>query len=278
MALTVAVTLLAAMVAPSLLAASGDPVAETDEHPAEAQVEPAEDSADAIAPQPEGVEDAAEAPPSAAGEPPSPEPQGTGAATARGGKEGDRPVTEPASEPRASRERRGARAAQAAASGAVTIRNFAFAPRETTVRAGETVSWTNRDREPHDAEAFGGSFKTRVLQRGQSDSVTFSNPGTFRYFCSIHPPSQFPNFTGTVRVVGDGGGGGGAAAAEGDTAGGATAGGEEGTGEQAGAAGQGGAAHGSTLPATGLGLVPLSGLGLALLATGALLRRLRSTD
>jgi plastocyanin len=275
-AVALAAALLAALVAPSLLAASAERLAETDDPLDEAQAQTAGDGGDALAPEPAGIEDGAEPAPPVAEATPAPELQGAGEAIASDGEEGDRSASEPAKKPRASRKRRGTRAALSAASGAVDIRGFAYSPREITVRAGEAVSWTNRDREPHDAEAFDGSFKTRALERGESDSVTFANAGTFRYFCSIHPPSQFPDFTGTVRVVGPGGAGE-TSAAGGDAGGAAVAGGEAQAGEQAGTGEAASAARGSDLPATGLGLVPLSGLGLALFATGALLRRFRLT-
>jgi LPXTG-motif cell wall-anchored protein len=272
--MALAAALLVALIAPSLLVASEDRLDAPDQPVGESQAAPEEASGEAT-PQPEGAEDATEAPAPVAEQDPASEPQDPGAATTGRGEEGERPVPEPAGKPRASRERHGARAAQAASAG-VDIRNFAYSPREITVGVGEAVRWTNRDREPHDAEAFDGSFKTSVLQRGQSDSVTFNDPGTFRYFCSIHPPSQFPNFTATVRVLGDGGGSAGAA---GDPAGGAEAGGEAQASGREGATGQGaGGRSGSRLPATGLGLIPLLAVGLALVSTGGLLRRFRRTD
>lgn len=269
----VAVALLAGLTAPSLLAASGDRLAEGAEPLGEPPAQTTEDATDAIPAEPEVAQPVEAAPPVTESAPP-PQPQSPGEAAAGGPEGGERAASERSGKPRGSRERRGARAAQSA-SGAVDIRNFAYAPREITVSAGETVQWTNRDREPHDAEAFDGSFKTSVLDQGESDSVTFRNAGTFRYFCSIHPPSQFPDFTGTVRVLGSAGEASGGDSV--DPTGGATSGGGGEAGEGAATASRGAVAgRDGALPATGLTLIPLVAVGIVLLSTGGFLRRLRS--
>lgn len=74
-----------------------------------------------------------------------------------------------------------------AAKNAVTIQNYAFSPATITVKAGDSVTWTNQDSTGHSATADDGSFDTGVLANGQSKSVTFSNPGTYTYHCSVHP-------------------------------------------------------------------------------------------
>lgn len=70
---------------------------------------------------------------------------------------------------------------------AVTIDNFAFGPQTVTVPAGTTVTWTNRDEEPHTVVARDGSFHSPGMGTGATFSFTFAQPGTFSYFCSIHP-------------------------------------------------------------------------------------------
>lgn len=78
----------------------------------------------------------------------------------------------------------------------VSIDNFAFAPAVLTVRAGSTVTWTNRDEEPHTVAANDGSFRSPGMGTGVSFSHTFATPGTFDYVCSIHPSMH-----GTVVVT-----------------------------------------------------------------------------
>jgi len=85
----------------------------------------------------------------------------------------------------------------AAVPNAVTIDNFAFAPQALTVTAGTTVTWTNRDNEPHTVVSADNPklFKSAALDTGDSFRFTFAKPGTYKYFCSIHP-----HMTGVVVV------------------------------------------------------------------------------
>lgn len=77
----------------------------------------------------------------------------------------------------------------------VKIDNFTFGPTELTVKAGTTVRWTNRDDIPHTVVSPDKVFKSKVLDTDEQFSFTFSSPGTFPYFCSIHP-----KMTGKVVV------------------------------------------------------------------------------
>jgi plastocyanin len=78
----------------------------------------------------------------------------------------------------------------------VVIENHAFSPKSITIPVGGKITWINRDSAPHTITAVGiEPKKSPVLKQGQSVSDTFSNPGTFPYFCSIHPA-----MTGTVIV------------------------------------------------------------------------------
>lgn len=69
----------------------------------------------------------------------------------------------------------------------VEMKEFKFLPAEITIKAGDTVRWTNNDRAPHDAMANDKSWKTALLRTGNSATVTFDTPGTYEYYCSIHP-------------------------------------------------------------------------------------------
>lgn len=77
----------------------------------------------------------------------------------------------------------------------VTIDNFSFAPATLTVKAGTTVTWTNRDDMPHTVVSTDKSFASQALDADQAFTYTFRSPGTFDYFCSIHP-----RMTGRVVV------------------------------------------------------------------------------
>jgi amicyanin len=79
---------------------------------------------------------------------------------------------------------------------AVSIENFAFSPAKLTVHAGDTVTWTNRDEEPHNVVANDGAFHSPGMDAQGTYSYTFRQPGTFDYICSIHPMMH-----GTVVVT-----------------------------------------------------------------------------
>ena len=84
----------------------------------------------------------------------------------------------------------------AASASAVSIDNFTFGPQTLTVKAGTTITWTNKDDIPHGiASANNGFAKSRALDTDDSYSFTFTTPGTYQYFCYIHP-----HMTGTVVV------------------------------------------------------------------------------
>ena len=78
---------------------------------------------------------------------------------------------------------------------AVTIENFTYTPETVRVKAGTVITWTNNDAEAHSASADDGSFDTGLMERGQSASVTLTEPGEYTYHCSLHP-----NMTGKIIV------------------------------------------------------------------------------
>ena len=91
--------------------------------------------------------------------------------------------------------------ARAQDAAAVAIDNFTFNPQRITVKAGSTVTWTNKDDIPHAVVASGHAFRSKVLDTDDSYSFTFTTPGIYEYFCSLHP-----HMTGTVVVESGGGG------------------------------------------------------------------------
>jgi amicyanin len=78
-----------------------------------------------------------------------------------------------------------------ASSQAVKIDNFSFSPATLTIPAGTTVKWTNHDDIPHNVVApeqnGAKSFKSPVLDTDEEFSYKFDKPGTYSYFCAIHP-------------------------------------------------------------------------------------------
>ncbi len=77
----------------------------------------------------------------------------------------------------------------------VSIDNFRFGPTSITVPVGTTVTWTNRDDMVHTVTASTRAFSSPGLETGETFSHTFDKPGTYQYFCALHP-----RMTGTVVV------------------------------------------------------------------------------
>ena len=85
--------------------------------------------------------------------------------------------------------------AQATAPVTVDIKKFAFAPKEITIRAGTTITWTNHDETPHILLAQDKSFASKAMDTDDHFSFTFTRPGDYSYFCTMHP-----FMTGIVHV------------------------------------------------------------------------------
>ena len=82
-----------------------------------------------------------------------------------------------------------------AADAAVAIDNFTFGPQELRVKAGTTVTWVNRDDIPHTVTSTTLAFRSKALDTNDKFSFTFTTPGIYKYFCSLHP-----HMTGTIVV------------------------------------------------------------------------------
>jgi plastocyanin len=85
---------------------------------------------------------------------------------------------------------------EAAKAEKVAIVEFTYQPDPVVVQAGGKVTWQNEDAAPHTATADDDSWDTGTIEKGKIGSETFKEPGTFTYFCEIHPTMH-----GTVEVV-----------------------------------------------------------------------------
>ena len=78
----------------------------------------------------------------------------------------------------------------------IVIKDFHFDPQILTVRSGEKITWINRDEEPHVVVSVEKQFKkSGPLDTDQEFTITADTPGTYSYYCSIHP-----KMTGTIVV------------------------------------------------------------------------------
>jgi len=111
-----------------------------------------------------------------------------GALVACGGQDGGQAATAPRNAPAGAVDR-------------VQIKDFLYAPDAVTVPAGTTITFTNGDSAPHTATSGksprpDGVFDTGTLTKGERKAVRLTRPGTFAYYCAIHP---FMKGTVTVR-------------------------------------------------------------------------------
>ena len=75
-----------------------------------------------------------------------------------------------------------------ASSTTIKIDNFSFGPAAITIAAGTTVTWTNNDDVPHVVTSDDNKmFKSKALDTDDHFSYTFTKPGTYNYYCAIHP-------------------------------------------------------------------------------------------
>ena len=77
----------------------------------------------------------------------------------------------------------------------VKIDNFTFAPQRLVVKAGTTITWINDDDIPHTVASSTKLFKSNALDTKDKFSFTFTTPGAYEYFCSLHP-----HMTGAIVV------------------------------------------------------------------------------
>ena len=81
----------------------------------------------------------------------------------------------------------GASAETKAAEIVVKIDNFSFSPNAITIPVGTTVRWTNADDIPHTIVSDDKVFKSKALDTDDQFTYTFTKPGTYSYFCGLHP-------------------------------------------------------------------------------------------
>jgi plastocyanin len=77
----------------------------------------------------------------------------------------------------------------------VVIDGFTFTPERIVVKPGSTITWVNDDDSPHTVVSSSKLFKSKTLDTTDKFSFTFTTPGAYEYFCSLHP-----HMTGTIVV------------------------------------------------------------------------------
>ena len=69
----------------------------------------------------------------------------------------------------------------------VHIANFAYAPADTTLAAGDTVVWINDDDFEHVVAADSAAWKSPTLSRGGTYVWVAARAGRMPYHCAAHP-------------------------------------------------------------------------------------------
>lgn len=63
-----------------------------------------------------------------------------------------------------------------------------YSPSPYTIKVGATVTWVNKDATTHTVTSSGVTlFDSGNLAPGATYSFTFTQPGTYQYYCTIHP-------------------------------------------------------------------------------------------
>ena len=91
---------------------------------------------------------------------------------------------------------------------AVSSRDDSFDPPTLTVQPGTTVKWTNNGKHPHTVTDRGGKFDSGDIAPGASYTVTFSTPGTYKYYCKHHKGMEGTIVVGQPGAAPGGAGGG----------------------------------------------------------------------
>ena len=89
-----------------------------------------------------------------------------------------------------------AKAADATQTAKIEISNMQFSPARVVVKSGSEVTWVQQDNAPHVVMSSNSDeLRSATLRRGQSHTHKFNKPGTYEYYCSLHPSMK-----GTVVV------------------------------------------------------------------------------
>ena len=83
----------------------------------------------------------------------------------------------------------------------VSLKNIQFDPKDITVKAGQTITFTNDESVPHDVHKQsgpGGDFASGPdggLQQGDTFKLKLDKPGTYEYVCHVHAPGMAGSIT-----------------------------------------------------------------------------------
>ena len=86
----------------------------------------------------------------------------------------------------------------------IILKDVAFSPKELTIPAGTTVKWVNKEEMPHDVtgkeKAWQSTGGMGAMKMGMSYSKTFTEPGTYEYYCTLHSSGPGNGMSGKIIV------------------------------------------------------------------------------
>lgn len=69
----------------------------------------------------------------------------------------------------------------------IVMRDTTYKPGNLQVSVGAAITFTNEDGALHDAKAKDADWETGDLNKGDSETIVFSEPGEYAYYCEFHP-------------------------------------------------------------------------------------------
>jgi len=75
-------------------------------------------------------------------------------------------------------------AAPVATTEVTMAKSYKFEPMSIEIDAGQSVTWTNEDNFTHTVQVDGQA--DHEVERGESVSIRFDEPGTYHYVCTLH--------------------------------------------------------------------------------------------
>ena len=82
----------------------------------------------------------------------------------------------------------------------VEIEDFKFNPQVLVIRPGTTVKFANKDEAQHTATSDTGVFDSGYLSKGEEYFFTFTEPGTYPYYCIPHGAPGGKGMAATIIV------------------------------------------------------------------------------
>lgn len=69
----------------------------------------------------------------------------------------------------------------------IVMKDTSYKPGNLQVSVGAAITFTNEDGALHDAKAKDADWETGDLNKGDSETLVFDEPGEFAYYCEFHP-------------------------------------------------------------------------------------------